>query len=297
MDFLRNIFLIIADLEHLDSNPQQSTNLLTDPYFIVPTAISILMVLIGIVTWLQTRHQKKGVTCKLIAATQVLTVQSIIQSKVKILFGNTPVKNLSLVILQVRNSGDLAIELRDYDNNNPITFDFGKGAKVLEVEKLQTKPTDFNVTLRVNAGKVLLDPILLNRKNEIEFKVLLTGYNESYGVKVIGTRMVDVENIQVIIPVMLSQVTRKSLYRWAIVFILVGNALGYGLQAVIGRPSSASAPIAFFFVLFFKNLGIAPLLTFILATRITKVQSMLIAWVIIAALVSLLVTLLLFFPY
>ncbi len=118
---------------------------------------------------------RKEITWKIISDTLV----SPAHDRVRVLYNDETIDDARLVILRIWNIGNVPVLPQDYENNNPIEFDFGEKAKVLDTEILRTTPPDIkdNVPFRQEDEKILLGPLLLNSLDSITFKVLLTNFS------------------------------------------------------------------------------------------------------------------------
>src|SRR5437588_43714 len=71
---------------------------------------------------------RKEITWKIISDTLV----SPAHDRVRILYNGETIDDARLVILRIWNIGNVPVLPQDYENNNPIEFDFGEKAKVLD---------------------------------------------------------------------------------------------------------------------------------------------------------------------
>ena len=151
--------------------------------FVITASIGILAILAAIlIPILIYRRQKnrKEITYEVVSSTLVLPILDIgeqVKSKLQILYDGKLVNDLQIVVLKVSNTGNIPIEATDFENNRPITFDFGEEAEIFDVEVLDTIPISFKsraeIAFKFDQGKVHLEPLLLNDQDIIIFKVLL----------------------------------------------------------------------------------------------------------------------------
>ncbi|MGZ6356482.1 MAG: hypothetical protein ACXWOX_18060, partial [Ktedonobacteraceae bacterium] len=73
--------------------------------------------------------------------TYKVSFQKELKDRVQLLFDKKPIENARLVLLKIWNSGNVPIQIDDYDKNNPIMFDFGEHAEILDADVLETVPT------------------------------------------------------------------------------------------------------------------------------------------------------------
>lgn len=158
---------------------------LRDPIWtFISVIVALIAVCITIVIYLQQRNRKE-ITWGITSNTLVLPVPEVgehAKSKLQVLFEGKTVDDLRLVILALNNTGDAPIEVKDFENNTPISFDFGDTAEILYAEILETKPESLKSRVQVASkimypGKLIIEPLLLNSKDTFTFKVLLIKFD------------------------------------------------------------------------------------------------------------------------
>lgn len=107
-------------------------------------------------------HRRKIIAYDIVSDAPIVTINDEIKSRVKILLDNNLIEDARLVVIELLNAGDAPIQNTDYENNSPITFDFGAGAEVLNVDPLEAKPKSLKPSFHFNSQRVLLNPLLLN---------------------------------------------------------------------------------------------------------------------------------------
>ena len=97
--------------------------------------------------------------------------------KSTIIFKSLRLEDVHLIYLTVRNSGN--IEILPDDFHDPIKFDFGTKARVLEVVLLEAKPKIIQekISFSIETNTFKLMPLLLNSGDLIKFKVLVTKFS------------------------------------------------------------------------------------------------------------------------
>ena len=58
-----------------------------------------------------------------------------------------------------------------------VSFGFGKEARILEAEAVNVVPEDLLVELRTKKGRVELEPLLLNTRDSIRFKIIVSNFS------------------------------------------------------------------------------------------------------------------------
>ncbi len=155
------------------------------------TIIGVFATILVAIIIFRMQQKRKGITYEVIANTQVLNLEENTINGVQVMFGTRHVNDARLVVLRVQNSGDEPILPTDYIN--PIKFVFGKNAEVLEAEVVKMNPRNVRASITYALNAVTLTPVLLNIKDSIEVKVLLTKYNDAQ-IEVLG-RIVGIKRI------------------------------------------------------------------------------------------------------
>jgi hypothetical protein len=153
-----------------------------------PTIIALLglvVTLIGLISdhYILRSERLKELQPILLANTSLITIDKSIQPNIEVRYKGKEVKNLSLVQVQLENSGNLEIRVGDYENN-PIKFKFPDSAEIVGAVVLKTNPNDMKqeaesrlITNPLNISK--LSPILFNKGNWIVFEFLVANMPES----------------------------------------------------------------------------------------------------------------------
>src|SRR5579864_1468443 len=163
-----------------------------DPAWIA-VYVAILAIIIALVTTIVVHNKQKNlkeISYGVDSATSLLSVGEEIKGKVQVVYDNDPVSNVRLVILRVWNSGNQPIETKDYENNNPIKFDFGTSSKILDAQIIEKVPANLKVTLVRGNDNFSIEPFLLNNRESLTIKVLLSS---SIDEVIVDTRIIGTE--------------------------------------------------------------------------------------------------------
>jgi hypothetical protein len=134
----------------------------------------VLGVIATVLTLIQIRkaRTRKLLAYNVVSNAPIVTVNKEVENRVKVLLDGNTIEDARIVVIEVLNAGDVPIQATDYES--PVTFDFGTGAEVLNVDVLQTKPDSIKSSFTLKSGQVSLVPLLLNSQDSITFKALLT---------------------------------------------------------------------------------------------------------------------------
>ena len=297
---------ISMHLLYLQSDIQLPTNSLVDIsslFNTVSIAIAALALFVAIITYFQ-RPKRKAIAWELVSDEMLLNVGGAVKNRVQILLDNKPVSDLCLMVLKVWNSGNAPIQPADFQR--PLRFDFG-GAEVLDAEILESTSSNINketkASLKRTSRSVVLEPLLLNSKDLITLKVLLTKHTSR---KVKPTINISGLN-QIQARTSVFETARMSLLLWSVAFVLGGEGLGFLLQGYLFpnfHKPSLSFVIAIAIVMFLKGLA-PPVFLFhganLLAsaiggtTKFKTIRGVITLWVILSAVTTVLATIPLLF--
>lgn len=149
---------------------------------------AILALMAIILVWMQ--RQRKALSYNIISNTSLVDIKEEIKGKLEVFFDGKPVENIYLIIIKFINTGNLPIKSVDYES--PINMNFGKDARVLASEIIETDPDSLEASVNIEGTKVLLMPILLNQKDSITIKVLVNQFDNQI---TIGGRIIGVKKI------------------------------------------------------------------------------------------------------
>lgn len=151
------------------------TEVLRDPVWtFVGAALAILAIIVSIFLW-AIQRRKKTLSYDVISSFSLLSVREEIEGKLKVLFEDNPVKNVHLFIIRLINTGNVPITSADYER--PVEFSFGEDARILSSEVTATKPENLDVEAEEIDNFYVLLPLLLNPKDSITIKFLVSDYS------------------------------------------------------------------------------------------------------------------------
>lgn len=116
-----------------------------------------------------------------------------IKEKLKILYDGEPVEGVFIILLNIRNAGNIPIVAQDF--YDPIYFKFDDKANILSAEISETNPRDLDIQIKINGPIIIIKPVLLNSGDSILLKVIVCNYNYDSKLEV-GGRIVGVKTIK-----------------------------------------------------------------------------------------------------
>jgi hypothetical protein len=161
--------------------------------------LKAVLTIIGIITAItlaiifQWWRKRKILSYQIISNTSLLTANEEIREKLQILYEGQPVKNVRLFIIKLINNGKQPIDEKDF--KKPINFIFSDEARVLSVEKMSVSPDNLEVSLNSENEKISINPTLLNSKDFIEIKAIVSTYEKSLRC---DARIVGVKEVRIV---------------------------------------------------------------------------------------------------
>jgi len=163
---------------------------LRDPIWqFLSVVVAVVALLLTYLLFRMQQNQKK-ISYEVISSRAAISVGDEVKGRIQILLDGTPVNDVYLVILKICNTGNIPILSTEYDQ--PITFNFGKGSKVLDVEIFDSMPSDIRVSVKIDIEKIVLEPLLLNSKDSFKLKVMLTNFRDEINAsaRIVGVKQI-----------------------------------------------------------------------------------------------------------
>jgi len=147
-----------------------------------------ILVAVSVALYFQWWRNRKRLSYQILSNVLLISAEEEIQDKVEIRYEGEPVQNVHLLVLKLINEGYLPIKKDDFER--PVKFIF-PGARILTVEKQKSHPENIGVESDYRDDWLRVEPTLFNRKDYVEFKVLLSDYHKTD----VDARIVGVSNI------------------------------------------------------------------------------------------------------
>jgi len=167
------------------------SDFLKDPLiqFYVITAIAIVAIVVTFVVFLL-QKKYKNLSYEVLSQASVLSVAEEVSGNIKILFKGKAVKKVHLLIVRLMNTGNLPVTAQDFDE--VISISFGSSSKILSAEISDSNPEKLRGSLTWQVDKAVLTPLLLNPKDFLIMKFLVSGYSEEINVegRIVGGKVV-----------------------------------------------------------------------------------------------------------
>jgi hypothetical protein len=136
------------------------------------TILAVLAVCVTVSLFLWTQRQRRKALTYSVEETRVLSVHEEVKGRIQILFDGAPANDVSIIKIKVKNTGGEPIRASDFDR--VLRFQWEKSARILLAEVASTKPLNLRPAVTAGVSEFVLEPLLLNRGDWIEIKVLVS---------------------------------------------------------------------------------------------------------------------------
>ena len=168
----------------------------------VGAIISVLALIVAII-FFYLQRTRKAISYEIISDVAVLSIREELDGKIELLYERIPVQNVHLIIVKIYNSGNISIRPEDYDEKHPITILLNEESEILSEEIVKMYPNNLDVIIKSNKNQLILEPFLLNKKEWVTVKMLVSGFKDDIEIenrhklhicKLLGLPLVKVES-------------------------------------------------------------------------------------------------------
>jgi len=187
--------------------------IIRDPIWqFIGAILALAAIFISIGLYLRQRR-RKAMSYEIVSQTPLLSMEEEVKGKLKILFEDEPVQKVHLIVAKIINAGNLPILPTDYQR--PLSFGFDNEARVLTAEVIETNPDSLEASIGIEGKKVAFEPTLLNEKDSITLKMLVSQFD---GKVTVDGRIIGVKDI-------------RKFTEWPVYFFLA-SVIGFGLALI-----------------------------------------------------------------
>lgn len=173
----------------------QVFELLRDPVWTAAgTALAVLSVMATFMVY-RLQRQRRSLSYLEVSKNDLLTSWEEHDDRLQILYEGQPMKDIVLLVLRISNDGNTPIAASEFER--PLAICVAEPARVLNAAVLIRRPKQLAITFSEAAGKLIIDPVLLNPGDTFTFKVLLA---DSRGHYAVDARVLGVRNIAKTLP-------------------------------------------------------------------------------------------------
>lgn len=225
-------------------------NILTLVGFILPLVVSVIFFVFQ-----RTRKELSYA----IAETPVLQLHDKVKEQLAITFNGKPVSDPHLVLITLRNSGNVPIQPADYVD--PLTFHLGEHAEVLSGSILEANPPHMlkRIPLKVQEKELVLEPFLFNAKYAVTIQALVSHFEGVTPTSLIAG-VHDLKMVKTTGRTMSRQTLHTVLYALYVLYILI--LFSYAGATFFPGVSTTQPPLEAIISKFFLLLLPVALLTF-----------------------------------
>jgi hypothetical protein len=150
--------------------------LLQDPFWQVLGVIATIVLGILALVFPFVLRDRKALTYETLSNTQFVTVDHRVASRTQVLFDGHSVSDVRVIVLKVYNSGTLPILPQDFVEQ--VAIDFGPNAQIMSAASYKEGQQSVDAQVRVEGGRVTIEPLLLNAGDTVDLSVSLTRFKE-----------------------------------------------------------------------------------------------------------------------
>ena len=118
------------------------------------------------------QRQRKSLTYEVLSKSSLLTVREELENRLQVLYDGEPTRDICLLVIRIINSGTEAIASRDFEK--PICIGTGPTSKILSAAITGVEPENLDVRIFAAESSATIDPLLLNPRDSIEIKLLVS---------------------------------------------------------------------------------------------------------------------------
>lgn len=165
--------------------------LLRDPAWqFVGAAIALIALAVTfLIYWLQ--KQRKAIGYEVVSKNQLLTVREELEGRLQVLYEGQPARDICLLVIRLTNTGNVAVATADYER--PVSFSTGQSSKILSAVVTEVDPENLVVALQSEESRVVIDPVLLNSKDSITLKLLVSDFSGTISTdgRIVGVKAIE----------------------------------------------------------------------------------------------------------
>jgi hypothetical protein len=186
-----------------------------------------ILVAIGLALYFQWWRNRKRMSYEINSDIQLISTQEELEGKVEIRYEGRPVKDVHLLVIRLINDGYQSIKKDDFEKEVKFVF---PGATILTAKRIKFQPENISTQLTYRDNWLTVDPALFNRKDHIQFKLILTGYkNMEIDARIVG--------VSAIGKVRSRFIGSELMYASAFLILLIGGfSKGFALSPFLDVP-------------------------------------------------------------
>ena len=139
------------------------------------------------------KRSAKGLTYRIAVNASLIERKDSVKDKVTVQYDGKEVKDLSMIQLELTNTGGQPISDKDYEK--PIRISFLDTVEIIEAEVIKSRPASLSPQICIEDNFVSVSPLLLNAGDSFKVQMLVNSVIASQEIKVHG-RIVGINDIK-----------------------------------------------------------------------------------------------------
>ena len=142
-----------------------------------------IVVAVALAFYFQWWRNRRRLSYEILSNVELVSSEKI-RDRIEIRYEGKPVESVHLVVVKLINDGYQPIKKDEFEK--PVKFIF-RGGNILSAEKEKFQPENIETGVFYSDRSVQITPTLLNRKDYVQFKVLLDGFkNIEIDARIVG---------------------------------------------------------------------------------------------------------------
>jgi len=142
---------------------------------ITGVVLAVLAIIVTVIVYFLQRKTKR-LSYEILQNTLIISYTEDVKEKLTIFYEGKPVNKVSLLEVNITNSGNTPILPIDYQEN--LDLSFNKEAEILSAEVIHSIPENLNVEVEIQESHLKILPSLLNPEDSFNLKLIVNEVSE-----------------------------------------------------------------------------------------------------------------------
>lgn len=169
---------------------------LKDPIWqFVGVVVGVIAIIVTLFVYFDERPYKK-LKVEILSNNPLISINTDIAKEIQILYKDSPVQSLSLILLRFENTGTEPI--RENDFSEPIQILLSQNAEIGEVSIQETRPNGIQLTPTIIANnQIRLAKVLLNPGDQVVIKILAINNDGTLNInaRIAGISVIEIQSV------------------------------------------------------------------------------------------------------
>jgi hypothetical protein len=159
----------------------------------ISTLSLLVAIIIGIIQINAAQRPKKDIRCTTFSTAPLVSINKRFREDLQVFFKGQIIEDATFVILEISNSGKLAITPSDFIR--PIAFIFALNAEIISAEILNMEPENLGAEILISKNNTIeLKPLLMNSGDSIYISTIVTSFDKKITV---DGRIIDIKIVKI----------------------------------------------------------------------------------------------------